>query len=542
MANTTNFNFELIDFDTIPWHTKDHNNWRLADAVFAQYISISGVKGVWTNSLAIGVDDKYVDSELGTIWTAELAHTSASSGTFAADRTANSSYWSTFSITQAFKGTWAINTAYSVNEFVVSGNKYAVCQTAHTSGATTFEDDSVYWIVLIDGTTIIDSCTTQATLAETHATTSSNWAIKTDAAVSGSDYSAKEYAQGTQASTGGSSKSWAQDADEVNGASTNDRSAKNWAQGASMTGSTLGGSAKDWAQLAEDSQVNGSEYSAKHYSAKASASASAASSSASAAAAGQLYSTIVNQTASTLSPAISADGTYYLCDTSSNSITVTLPEIGANEGKKFSFQKTHASNSLIFQRTGSDTLNGSASNITLTDVDSQILFVCDNNSPDNWVGTNLNQIQAGTGLTKTGSVLSVTAGGIGLTQIATAAKTECIAIACSDETTDLEAGVAKTTFHMPYAFTLTGVKAGVTTAPAGSVLTVDINEAGSTILTTKLTIDAGEKTSATAATAPVIGGAGPALAADALMTVDIDGVGSSTAGTGLKIYLIGYQT
>ena len=49
-----------------------------------------------------------------------------------------------------------------------------------------------------------------------------------------------------------------------------------------MTGSTLGGSAKDWAQLAEDSQVNGSEYSAKHYSAKASASATSASDSATA--------------------------------------------------------------------------------------------------------------------------------------------------------------------------------------------------------------------------------------------------------------------
>ena len=93
---------------------------------------------------------------------------------------------------------------------------------------------------------------------------------------------------------------------------------------------------------------------------------------------------------------------------------------------------------------------------------------------------------------------------------------------------------------MPYAFTLTGVKAGVTTAPVGSTIIVDINEAGSTILSTKLTIDASEKTSATAATAAVI--SDTALASDALITIDIDQVGSSTAGTGLKVYLIGYQT
>jgi hypothetical protein len=135
-----------------------------------------------------------------------------------------------------------------------------------------------------------------------------------------------------------------------------------------------------------------------------------------------------------------------------------------------------------------------------------------------------------------------TDGSIDLAHVATAAKTECIAIACSDETTALATATAQATFHMPYAFYLTGVKASLTTAPVGSVFTVDINEAGSTILTTKLTIDAAEKTSGTAATAAVIGGAGPALADNALMTVDIDGIGSSTAGTGLKVYLIGYQT
>ena len=93
---------------------------------------------------------------------------------------------------------------------------------------------------------------------------------------------------------------------------------------------------------------------------------------------------------------------------------------------------------------------------------------------------------------------------------------------------------------MPYAFTLTGVKASVTVAPVGSTMLVDINEAGTTILSTKLMIDASEKISATAATAAVI--SDTALADNALITIDIDQIGSSTAGAGLKVYLIGYAT
>lgn len=118
--------------------------------------------------------------------------------------------------------------------------------------------------------------------------------------------------------------------------------------------------------------------------------------------------------------------------------------------------------------------------------------------------------------------------------------TESLIIACSDETTALTAGTAKVTFRMPYAFTLSAVRASVTTAPTGSVLTVDINESGTTILSTKLTIDASEKTSTTAATAAVISDS--SLADDAEMTIDIDGVGSTIAGAGLKVYLIGART
>jgi len=136
---------------------------------------------------------------------------------------------------------------------------------------------------------------------------------------------------------------------------------------------------------------------------------------------------------------------------------------------------------------------------------------------------------------------TIQAGAVELSMIANAAKTQALIIAASDETTALTTGTAKATFRMPYAFTLTGIRASVTTAPTGSVLTVDVNENGTTIMdSTKITIDASEKTSTTAATAPVL--SDTALADDAEMTIDIDGVGSTVAGAGLKVALIGYKT
>ena len=112
-----------------------------------------------------------------------------------------------------------------------------------------------------------------------------------------------------------------------------------------------------------------------------------------------------------------------------------------------------------------------------------------------------------------------------------------LTVACSDETTALTTGTAKATFRMPQAATITAVRASVTTAPAGSVLTVDVNKEDSgltSLLSTKLTIDAGEKTSTTAAAAPAFI-ADTSVADDTEMTIDIDTIGSSTAGAGLKV-------
>jgi len=117
------------------------------------------------------------------------------------------------------------------------------------------------------------------------------------------------------------------------------------------------------------------------------------------------------------------------------------------------------------------------------------------------------------------------------------AKTEYLVLAASDESTALTTGTGKVTFRMPYAFTVSAVRASLSTAQAsGSIFTVDINDSGTTILSTKLTIDNTEKTSTTAATAAVI--SDTALADDAEITIDIDQVGDGTA-KGLKITLIG---
>jgi hypothetical protein len=103
-------------------------------------------------------------------------------------------------------------------------------------------------------------------------------------------------------------------------------------------------------------------------------------------------------------------------------------------------------------------------------------------------------------------------------------------------------------FRMPCAVTLSEVRLSLGTAPTGAAFQVDINQGISsattpipdTILSTKLTVDVGERTSESAATAPVI--STTALTDDAEITVDIDVVGSTVAGAGAKLTLIGTRT
>lgn len=112
-----------------------------------------------------------------------------------------------------------------------------------------------------------------------------------------------------------------------------------------------------------------------------------------------------------------------------------------------------------------------------------------------------------------------------------------VTVACSDETTAITAGTGKISFRLPRAVSLSGVRASLTTAQtSGSIFTIDINESGTTILSTKLTLDNTEKTSTTAATAAVI--SDTSLADDSEITIDVDQIGDGTA-KGLKVTLIG---
>lgn len=116
----------------------------------------------------------------------------------------------------------------------------------------------------------------------------------------------------------------------------------------------------------------------------------------------------------------------------------------------------------------------------------------------------------------------------------------CLYIPVGDETTAITAAANKAIFRNPFgAITVTGIRASLSTAQtSGSIFTVDVNEGGTTILSTKLTIDNTEKTSTTAAAAAVI--SDTALADDAEISVDVDQIGDGTA-KGLKIYIIGYK-
>lgn len=109
--------------------------------------------------------------------------------------------------------------------------------------------------------------------------------------------------------------------------------------------------------------------------------------------------------------------------------------------------------------------------------------------------------------------------------------------ALSDETTDLTTGV-KVTWYTPFAINLTDIKADVNTAPTGSSIIMDVHDNGVTVMDTdKLEIEVNEFSTRNATTSPTISDG--SLAANVPVTLEIDQIGSTIAGKGAKLSLIG---
>ena len=94
-------------------------------------------------------------------------------------------------------------------------------------------------------------------------------------------------------------------------------------------------------------------------------------------------------------------------------------------------------------------------------------------------------------------------------------------------------------WRQPYAFVLVEARAAVYAEQSGSDIEIDVNEGGVSILGgVPLVIPAGSTTSVGHSPTPDLSAV--ILADNALMTIDVDDVGSGATATGLEVTLIGY--
>lgn len=99
----------------------------------------------------------------------------------------------------------------------------------------------------------------------------------------------------------------------------------------------------------------------------------------------------------------------------------------------------------------------------------------------------------------------------------------------------LNTGLGSSRFRMPFAGSIVSAVASVGTAPTGQALKCDINKNGTTIFTTQAnrpTINAASSVSSVST--PDV----TAFVAGDFLTVDIDQVGSGTAGSDLTVQVI----
>lgn len=133
---TPNYSFRIPFFDAPNWGREIERNFDTIDAVLFAATGLTNIKGVWTNDTEYDAGDRVVDPFDGSVWQANVTHTSAAAGSFADDRAANPTYWTVLSVSLNNRGQWTTATAYNVNEFVYDDHRYGVTKTKYISGAS----------------------------------------------------------------------------------------------------------------------------------------------------------------------------------------------------------------------------------------------------------------------------------------------------------------------------------------------------------------------------------------------------------------------
>lgn len=118
---TTNFGFEKPDYLTDPWAAPVNRNWDAIDTAISRSI-IAGQLRTWANNTDYTAGDVLLDIATVPVsyWYCNVTHTSAAAGTFAADRAANPTYWTSF-----FNGNFdhiVINPVAATTVFEVTGS------------------------------------------------------------------------------------------------------------------------------------------------------------------------------------------------------------------------------------------------------------------------------------------------------------------------------------------------------------------------------------------------------------------------------------
>jgi hypothetical protein len=358
MARTPNYNLELIDFDTIPWHEKEHDNWSTIDAVFANFISINSMQGVWQNALAITVGQRFVDPEEGTIYTALVAHTSPSTGLFAASRTAIPANWEVFSDV-ALAESWATSLNGLVLSTDYSSKAYALGTLAQLPTGS-----AKRWAIEVEDTEVI----TNSYSALHHATKAAASAVLTAADL-----------VATNQDTIDTAADLVQTAADV-----------------VLTNADVVLTHADEVLTRADTVLTAADV--------VSTNADVVTTAANvvlAQAAAYGWTTVTDITAATTNLETTDARKYYILDATSNTIAINLPAIGANEGIVYGFEVKNVDNAITLVRDGTDYINGVNGNYSgLVSVNDIVYVTSDDNSPDNWLVTFVSRVPTATSTTE----------------------------------------------------------------------------------------------------------------------------------------------